>query len=148
MRGFDNKDLNSFFLIPKLVIVFKAYYVHKYRIMNTCICKNISVNMTVCIKFLIKSLNKHDRHTKSFTWLCITFNQNMIYFCLLRRQFTWCVRTDIVKYLSSPEEISGLNVQNIPVQTLIKHMMSLGIFVMHLLSQEFQLLHRQGGINF
>lgn len=47
MRGFDNKDLNSFFLIPKLVIVLKAYYVYKYRIMNTCICKNISVNMTV-----------------------------------------------------------------------------------------------------
>jgi len=59
-----------------------------------------------------------------------------------------CVRTDIVKYLSSPEEISRLNVQNIPVQTLIKHTMSPGISVMHLLSQESQLLHRQGGINF
>jgi len=51
MRGFDNKEFKLFFLNPKLVIVFKAYYVHKYRIMNTCICKNISVNMTLCIKF-------------------------------------------------------------------------------------------------
>jgi len=47
------KNLNSFFLIPKLVIVFKAYYVHKYRIMNTCICKNISVNNDVMYKILI-----------------------------------------------------------------------------------------------